>query len=148
MKFFVGSTFYSSYFFKNAPGTVSSFVVFIAFYFLNPIEIVWKIGILITLLFLHFICFPAFVSRYQTDDPPLYTLDEALSMIFLSIFFYSPWSWTAAFVIFRFFDIVKPLGIRKIETTTFLSHSLRNLGDDLLAAFYTFLLIMGYEIFF
>lgn len=147
-KFFIGSTFYSSYFFKRAPGTSSSLVVFIIFYFLNPIGIHWTVGILIPLLFLHFICYPVFASKYNTDDPAPYTLDEAVSMVFLNIFFFTPGSWISAFLLFRFFDIVKPLGIQKIENLPGLSDSLRNIGDDLLAALYTFLLITTYEFFF
>ena len=148
MKFFFGSTFYSSYLFKRAPGTTSSLVVFIAFYLLNPVDLVWKLGLLVLFLALHFVCYPAFASRYQTHDPSLYTLDEAVSMLLLSIFFQNTGTWIAAFLVFRFFDIVKPLGIRTIEQLPGLSHSLRNIADDLVAALYTFLLISLYEFFF
>lgn len=40
------------------------------------------------------------------------------------------------FTLFRFFDIVNPLGIQSIEKQTSWSTALRNAGDDVLAMAY------------
>jgi phosphatidylglycerophosphatase A len=147
-KIFVGSTFFSSYLFRRAPGTSSSLLVFLLFYIFNPVGVFWSICILIVLSSLHFICYPAFAAKNNSHDPTFYTLDEALAMVLLNIFFNTPGFWFAAFVLFRFFDIVKPLGIKNIENLPGLPHSLQNIGDDLVAAAYTFLLITMYEFFY
>lgn len=144
-KIFIGSTFYSSYLLKRAPGTSTSFIVFLILYLLNPIAIWWRVGTLITLTVLHFFCYPSFASKYNSDDPSFYTLDEAIALVLLSLFFTASYSWIFAFLLFRLFDIFKPLGIRKIEKMAGLPAPIRNLGDDLLAAVYTFIAIFTYE---
>ena len=45
-----------------------------------------------------------------------------------------------AFLLFRFFDIFKPLGIRKMEQ---LEGGIGVMADDILAGIYSFLLLMG-----
>jgi phosphatidylglycerophosphatase A len=88
------------------------------------------------------------VSKYKTNDPSRYTLDEAIAMILLNIFFFTPGHWLAAFALFRFFDILKPLGIKKMEVLPGVADSLKNIIDDLLAAAYTFLVIIAYDLYF
>lgn len=76
------------------------------------------------------------------EDPGPYTLDETLAIFCLHLVIPAGWTWAAAFVLFRFFDILKPLGIRRIESIG-LSTKVSNLLDDLLAALYTFVVIQA-----
>lgn len=92
----------------------------------------------------HFICFPYFETKYSVDDPPLYTLDEAFAMVSLSVVFGSTYEWTAAFFVFRFFDILKPLGIKRLENMKSVPSNIRNIADDVIAACYTYLLITAF----
>ena len=50
------------------------------------------------------------------------------------------WYILFAFLLFRFFDIFKPLGIRKMEQ---LEGGIGVMADDILAGIYSFLLLMG-----
>ena len=148
MRLFIGTTFFSSLIFKKAPGTVSSFAVFIFLFFFDSTELWWKLSALLFFVTSHYFCFPFFQKKYLVDDPPLYTLDEAVAMIFLNIFFSDRAQWLAAFFLFRLFDILKPLGIKQLESVERLPLSLRNIIDDLVAAVYTAMLIFGYDYFF
>lgn len=82
--------------------------------------------------------------RYKTElwsDPPSVTLDEACGM-WLSLLGHrvsEPWLLATAFVLFRFFDILKPLPIRRVE-------KLRGFGvvaDDLLAGVFANILLFA-----
>ncbi len=148
IRLFFGTTFFSSLLIRKAPGTVSSFVVFLLLYFFDSISLELKFVVFFGTLICHFICFPFFRIKYKSDDPSLYTLDEALAMVLLNIFFNSKGSWIAAFLLFRFFDIIKPLGIKKIEMTKKLPDAVKNIADDLVAAFYTFLILEVHENFY
>jgi len=140
--YFMGTTGLSSVLLRKAPGTISSIVAFALFFFvLNTVDLEFKIGILFMLLIFHFAYFDLFLEQIKSknDDPGIYTLDETLAIAFawillgeLTIFHLA-----LVFGLFRFFDIVKPLGIRSIEKQLGWSPALRNLGDDVLAVVYS-----------
>ena len=68
------------------------------------------------------------------DDPPVVVIDEVAG--FLLTMFLLPSSWLTlglGFVLFRFFDILKPYPIRKVEK---LRGGLGIVGDDLVAGIY------------
>jgi len=144
MKLFIGTTFYSSLILTKAPGTVSSLLIYLLLV-IFPLGLWVKIALLVLLAALHFICFPFFEKRYGLPDPPSYTLDEAFAVLLLSLSFHSGYELLAAFLIFRFFDILKPLGIKAFEEWRFLSSAIRNIGDDIIAAVYTYLSIIGFQ---
>jgi phosphatidylglycerophosphatase A len=48
---------------------------------------------------------------------------------------------------FRFFDILKPFGIKAFEKSVNFTKATRVLGDDLIAIFYTFMIIYAIEFF-
>lgn len=68
--------------------------------------------------------------------------DEIVAIWLVMLFTPPAWSWAiTAFVLFRFFDIVKPVPIRRFERR-FKSGAWAGfgvMGDDLIAAFYTLL---------
>lgn len=144
MKYFLGTTFFTSLIFRKAPGTVSSLFVFVPLLFFE-IPSLWKLVIAFSLLFTHFICFDYFHTRFKDEDPAVYTIDEALSMVLLNIQFSTQRAWIFAFVFFRFFDILKPLGIKRVETWGVLSPAIRNIADDLLAALYAGIVVSIFE---
>ena len=90
------------------------------------------------------------VQQFNKHDPSEIVLDEVLGYTFASSLFPHTLLWLCATVIiFRFFDIIKPLGIKKLEQ---ISGATGILLDDLLAAVYTqiflILLCMGYDTWF
>jgi phosphatidylglycerophosphatase A len=65
---------------------------------------------------------------------------------FLAVLFFTPASpgWQAsAFVLFRLFDIVKPMPIRHVDRS--IRNGLGVMFDDLIAAFYTLLCLAGWK---
>jgi len=68
--------------------------------------------------------------------------DEVVAFLLVLLFTPAGWTWQAlAFFAFRFFDVVKPPPIRHFDRT--LKGGFGVMFDDILAAFYTLLLIAG-----
>lgn len=98
-------------------------------------------------------------ERYWGPDPSKAVMDETvgqwISMLPLSQFAALPeplrmgnfwWCTLASLVLFRFFDIVKPLGVRRMEQ---LGGGTGVMADDILAGIYSaILLAIGMELFF
>jgi phosphatidylglycerophosphatase A len=85
---------------------------------------------------------------FEDDDPPEIVLDEVIGYIFaLSLFPVTAYWAGAVAILFRFFDIVKPLGIKWVERIGGPSGILL---DDLLAGFYTQIVLvlacMAYDV--
>lgn len=87
-------------------------------------------------------CAPAAVDKYG-EDPPAFVMDECAgqSLVFLIFIFRDPaglnfFLLAAGFVFFRLFDIIKPLGINRLQK---LPGKFGILCDDLLAGFYAML---------
>ena len=139
---FFSTSLFSSLLFKRGAGTISTFVIFILlFYYFESIELEYKIGLLTILMLLHFNYYPIFIDQFEfnTDDPNIYTLDETIAIVLAWIYFknLTPLNSFILFIIFRFFDIYKPFGIRYIENQLRWSPEFRNIADDILAMFYS-----------
>lgn len=68
--------------------------------------------------------------------------DEVVAMMLILLMIPGGWEWWAfAFFAFRFFDVVKPPPIRHIDRT--MKGGMGVMFDDIVAAFYTLLLIAG-----
>ena len=68
--------------------------------------------------------------------------DEVVAMMLILLVIPAEWEWRAfAFFAFRFFDVIKPQPIRHIDRT--MKDGLGVMFDDIVAAFYTLLLIAG-----
>jgi len=140
--YLIGSSFGTAYLIKKMPGTISTLVAFLILYYFSATAI--EIKVVVTLLFIlaHFFVYPLFEQLYQKEDVSYYTIDETIAvLLFWMLPLQGPLLWSLGFVLFRFFDIVKPLGIKKIETTVKLTKSMRIVADDVLAMLYTLLII-------
>ena len=75
-------------------------------------------------------------------DPSKVVVDEMVGVwiALLAVPEGNIWYILFAFLLFRFFDIFKPLGIRKMEQ---LDGGIGVMADDILAGIYSFLLLMG-----
>lgn len=105
-------------------------------YFIVPL-------VLFGMVIIHFATF-----FFEDDDPPEIVLDEVIGYIFaLSLFPITAYWAGAVAVLFRFFDIVKPLGIKWVERIGGPSGILL---DDLLAGFYAQIVLvlscMAYDV--
>ena len=137
---------------KNAPGTITSLVVFLLLFIgLNGIGVEYKISVLLLLFLFHFAYYSSFLKQEKSlnDDPSIYTLDEtlAIAMAWLYVGEISIIEVVILFVLFRFFDILKPLGIQKIERQLKWSAAIRNIADDILAMVYTLIIFQMIKIY-
>ena len=138
LKQFVGAGFGSG-FSPVAPGTIGSFFALIPAYF-----IAWIHPVLAPiLLVIFFSALSLWVAdtciNAWGDDPGKMVMDEfaGQSIVFISLPIHRSiddwWLILSAFIFFRFFDILKPLGINKLQK---LKNGWGILLDDLLAGFY------------
>ena len=119
-------------------GTVVSLAWCIAWYFIQPRGILVE-GSLILLFCTLGVWAAARVEKAWGHDSNKVVVDEMVGMCISLLLLPVRWQYgVAAFILFRFFDIVKPLYIRKAE-------SLRGgwgvMADDVLAGVYTNLLL-------
>lgn len=144
----IGSTFGSAYIIPYSPGTSTSLIVSIFLWvfkdFSNPIIIIF---LAITCIILGLFS----LKSFKEDDPRDFTLDETYIILLLSIFYTnSKVSYILGFLIFRFFDILKPFGIKFIEKKTKKYRLLSVYIDDFIAGIYTIIIlkiILNFETF-
>jgi len=149
------ATGFGSGLFPIAPGTAGSSlalllsVLLFAFvplptwmFFGLAINIFLPLGLLFAVL-----SFPSvswYIKHSGENDPSAVVADEisgqwiALGFLPVEYIPQNLWVFLAAFALFRLFDILKPLGIRRAET---LPGALGVLADDILAGFYAALVL-------
>jgi phosphatidylglycerophosphatase A len=125
-----------------APGTVGTLFAWASFDVLNRYLTVVDWGVLIVAGFLAGISITAFTAkRLGLDDPSPVVWDEIVAF-WLVLLMVTPATLTDqfwAFVVFRFFDMVKPPPIRYFDRR--LKGGFGIMFDDLVAAFFTLLVI-------
>lgn len=87
-------------------------------------------------------------ERYWGEDPSRVVIDEVVGMWITLLAVPSQAHWSTivtAFVLFRFFDMVKPLGVRKMER---LKGGYGIMADDILAGAYGAAVILILNLFF
>lgn len=124
--------------FKYAPGTIASIFACVIWYNIPDIFLTQFIFIVSFLTLSSSLCF-YYSIKIKKDDPSFIVLDEicgmsiALFMIPKSYILYF-----ISFVIFRFFDIVKPLYINKIQK---IDYGMGIMLDDVIAGLYTLIIV-------
>ena len=118
-----------------APGTFGSLVAFIFFFLLKP-SVIFHI-IILFLIIPAGIMASACAERLLNEKDSRHIVIDEFCGYFLSVLFipFSFWYSLAAFFLFRFFDILKPFPIKKIESS--LKGGKGIMGDDIMAAVYT-----------
>ena len=156
-------TFFGTGMSPKAPGTMGSLAAAIVAYPMAWLALrlfgyyyEWKIPIigwyvnqvfLAAALIVFFVAIP-FVKKAMkdtgTEDPGWIVIDEvcgifmALAFVPLEFIIAQPWILAVAFGLFRFFDILKPLGIHKMEK---LPGAWGVMADDLLGGLYAGIVI-------
>ena len=119
MKFMgrVIATFFGLGFFPFAPGTAASFAVVLLYkFFLVPLPWLYILVLFFLLGILGVVSSASYSSEIGEKDPRSIVIDEVCGQLLALILV--PATWTAlglSFVLFRFFDIVKPWPITKSE---------------------------------
>ncbi len=102
------------YFF--ASGTFASLLTLPLIYFLSKFNFKIYIIAFIFLFILSYLILNKSLKKFQTKDPSEIVIDEFLGCILT--FFMIPINFKSlilGFLLFRFFDIIKPFGLKKIE---------------------------------
>jgi phosphatidylglycerophosphatase A len=143
MKFnyFIATFFYSGYF-PKAPGTAGSIT---ALPFLYAINKFWGFRGLVVFfvltVILGFFTADFVAKKEQNKDPSIVVIDEVAGLTLAVLISYGkPYYLLLSFVLFRFFDILKPLFIKKLEKIG--SAGTGIMLDDLLAGVYAGLAVL------
>jgi phosphatidylglycerophosphatase A len=132
-------------YFPIAPGTLTSLiVVFLYWLFLH--KLIWPFHFL--LFFLLFFVGVFTSSKYESEidkkDPRNIVIDEAAGQLLVLFRMSEDWlPLLLSFLLFRFFDIIKPFPIRKVEN---FPSGWGIMMDDVLAAIYAGIIINLYLI--
>jgi len=140
----VSSVFYIGYL-PVAPGSMGSFAALFLYYFLKDNPLLMGIAIVICLL-LGFLTAGRAEDLFGGKDASEIIIDEFTGMLVaLYLLPASVGYVVSAFLLFRFFDIVKPNPINRLEK---LEGGLGVMSDDLLAGVYTNLILQAFRLIF
>lgn len=139
---YIFATFFGSGYFPFAPGTFGSLTTLFALIIIDKFFGFFGIG----LFFVIFTTLGFFVSEKVAQfenkkDPSIVVIDETAGLsLSILICYGKPHYFILSFLIFRFFDIIKPLFIKKLEKVGSIGTGI--MLDDLLAGFYAGLTIL------
>ncbi len=142
MKLFskVISSFFGIGFFPVAPGTLASLITVLIYkYVLYQLEWPFLLVLFVFIYLLGVTASSKYVSLTGKHDPGEVVIDEVLGQL-IALFLLKP-SWIlvlSAFFLFRFFDIIKPLFIKKAEK---FSKGWGIMLDDIIAGMYTSIIL-------
>lgn len=127
----LGSFFWTG-FFPIAPATVASFAFAVLWWlgwtWLGPVP-PWLHLVLLTAVTAVGVPIAGRLERIHGEDPSLVVIDEVAGMLVTYLGLAGgPAVWLIGFLWFRFFDILKPLGVRRLEK---LGGGLGIMADDL-----------------
>ena len=131
--------------FPYGPGTMGALLAILIWYPITTMANHTTWFIITLALILVFTLLGAWSStvaeRYWGEDPSRVVIDEVVGQWITLLAVPAVFSWwhvLAAFVLFRFFDIIKPLGVRKMEN---FNSGWGIMADDILAGCYGAILI-------
>ncbi len=133
----IATVFYIGYL-PIAPGSMGSFAALFLYYFIGADPLLLRAAIILCIL-LGLLTAGRAEQLFGGKDSGEIIIDEFAGML-VSLYLLPPTMGyiVAAFLLFRFFDIVKPRPIRTVER---LSGSLGIMLDDILAGVYTNLIL-------
>jgi phosphatidylglycerophosphatase A len=131
----------------KAPGTAGSLAaipLFLLFTFAPTISMIWTLGIIALLFILGIWCCDVAGKALGVADHGSIVWDEMVAMwLILALTPHTPISYAADFVLFRLFDIWKPLPIKQCDAK--LKGGFGVMFDDLLAAGYTLIALKALQ---
>lgn len=142
LKFLLGTGCYSGLFPKT-PGTAGSFVMLFPLYFILQLNSIWLVLLIVAVSSAICLWIAGYFEEKYGKDPGVLVMDEwaGQSLTFFTIGFTgNPEDHIIillmGFVLFRFFDLLKPLGVKKMQD---LPGGWGIFVDDLLAGLYALL---------
>lgn len=144
---FLVTTFLGSGTLPKMPGTYGSLAAALLAYPLAQVSFMGCFALLAICVFFLGIPFAKKAMKdTNSEDPGWIVIDEvsgqwmAFAFISPEIILQYPWLILIGFALFRFFDILKPLGIKKLEA---LPGALGVMADDLLGGIYAGLILFA-----
>ena len=130
-----------------APGTICSFLAFLSWYYLRfYIEGVFILYGSLILFFIGVAVSTIYSESIKKEDPPEVVIDEWvgqwLAFTMLPVTFQTG---LIGFIAFRFFDILKPGPVKKMER---LPNGLGVMADDVMAGIFAYFIIIIYYLLF
>lgn len=123
---------------KKAPGTFGTLVGLPLFFLIAPLQIYLQISIIGILFLVGIYCCEKTGKALGVSDHGSIVWDEIVAMMLVLTFTPFQWHWwLVAFVLFRVFDIWKPMPIRQCDAK--IKGGLGVMVDDILAAIYAIL---------
>lgn len=129
-----------------APGTIGAVVAVVVWlvldYYMDYCTLQWTLAGLIAMFTVLGVWSSTISERFWGEDSSRVVVDETVGewIALLAVPASSHWGYVlAAFLLFRFFDIVKPLGVRSMEK---LKGGYGIMGDDILAGIYSAVVIL------
>jgi len=134
-------TVFGAGFIPKAPGTAGALVAVLLFYFFPMPLIPFIITIILVTLVGTWAAY-GIEKISGKEDPGLIVVDEFAGQAIALIAIPHHWAYyLAAFILFRVFDIWKPLGINRIQHV---KYGMGVMLDDVLAGIYALILIQVY----
>ena len=127
--------------FKYGPGTITSFVILLVYFFI-PNNLSYQLSILLFHLILGFYyCYIYNSKNNKNHDPGFIVIDEVVGMM-ISLFFIPKLfsAYLLAFIIFRALDIFKPSIIFRVQSMRYGSGIMM---DDIIAGILSLLIVTG-----
>lgn len=134
------ATGFGAGYFPFGPGTMGAILallIYVGLSFAIPFTTLFLVLIALIIVFTVLGVWSGTVSeKYWGEDPSRVVVDEMVGQWIVMTAIPAPLEWKhilASLILFRFFDIVKPLGVRKMEK---LGGGLGIMADDILAGIY------------
>ena len=127
--------------FKYAPGTLTSFVVLVIYFFI-PNVLIYQLPILLIHLVIGFyFCYLYSCKNGKNEDPNYIVIDEVVGML-ISLYFVPKYfsAYLLAFILFRMLDIFKPSIIYRSQN---IKYGIGIMMDDIISGTISLLIVLG-----
>ncbi len=136
------ATWFGVGYLPGAPGTWGSVAALPFWWLLQPLPPLFYLAVVLLLAFVAVFAGNHGIQHFRNPDPRQVVIDEVVGQLLaLSSCPLRPGPVAAAFLLFRLLDIIKPFPARTCETQ--LAGGLGVLLDDVVAGFYTWVLLAG-----
>ena len=128
-----------------APGTFGTLLAVPVYFFMQPLALSWYLAVVAALFIFGIVCCHVTAQHLKVHDHPAIVWDEIVGYLVTMTAAPRGWWWMViGFVLFRFFDIVKPWPVRQVDRR--LGGGIGIMLDDVAAALYSALVLQALAI--